>query len=93
MCCGSRDNGMPRPHRIALPLRIGLVAATLLLAACGLTASGIAVTSILRHSLIKRVDQNLEDASHGWAQAPLVTSVELLRAQRRARWARQDGRQ
>jgi len=65
---------MPRQHRIALPLRVGLVAATLLLAACGLTASGIAVTSILRHSLIQRVDQTLEDASRGWAQAPHGTS-------------------
>src|SRR3984957_395063 len=66
---------MPRHHRAALPLRVGLVAATLLLAACGLTASGIAVTSILRHSLIKRVDQTLQEgASRGWAQAPLGTS-------------------
>jgi two-component system, OmpR family, sensor kinase len=61
---------MPKRHRAALPLRVGLVAATLLLAACGLLASGIAVTSILRHSLINRVDQNLDDASRGWAQAP-----------------------
>ena len=38
--------------------------------ACGLTASGIAVTSILQHSLIKRADQTLEEASRGWAQAP-----------------------
>jgi two-component system OmpR family sensor kinase len=66
---------MPRHHRAALPLRVGLVAATLLLAACGLTASGIAVTSILRHSLIKRVDQTLQEGSRrGWAQAPLGTS-------------------
>ena len=66
---------MPRRHRAALSLRVGLVAATLLLAACGLTASGIAVTSILRHSLIKRVDQTLQEASRrGWAQAPLGTS-------------------
>jgi two-component system, OmpR family, sensor kinase len=61
---------MPRQLRIALPLRIVLVAALLLLAGCGLTASGIAVTEALRHSLIKRVDQTLEEASHGWAQAP-----------------------
>ena len=65
---------MPRQRRVAIPLRIGLVAATLLLVACGLTASGIAVTSILKHSMIKRVDQNLVDASHGWAQAPQATS-------------------
>jgi two-component system OmpR family sensor kinase len=66
---------MPRHHRAAVPLRVGLVAATLLLAACGLTASGIAVTSILRHSLIKRVDQTLQEGTRrGWAQAPLGTS-------------------
>jgi two-component system OmpR family sensor kinase len=53
-----------------VPLRVGLVAALLLLAACGLTASGIAVTGILRHSLIQRVDQTLEEASRSWAQAP-----------------------
>ncbi|MGA8546991.1 MAG: HAMP domain-containing sensor histidine kinase [Mycobacterium sp.] len=61
---------MPRKFRVAVPLRVGLIAALLLLAACGLTASGIAVTSILRHSLIQRVDQTLEEASRGWAQAP-----------------------
>ncbi|WP_319449675.1 MULTISPECIES: HAMP domain-containing sensor histidine kinase [unclassified Mycobacterium] len=53
-----------------IPLRVGLVAATLVLVACGLLASGVAVTSILRHSLINRVDQTLLDASRGWAQAP-----------------------
>ena len=56
--------------RRGVPLRVGLVAATLVLVACGLLASGIAVTSILRHSLIGRVDQTLLDASRGWAQAP-----------------------
>ena len=53
-----------------VPLRVGLVAATLVLVACGLLASGIAVTSILRHTLINRVDETLLDASRGWAQAP-----------------------
>jgi two-component system, OmpR family, sensor kinase len=53
-----------------LPLRVGLVAATLLLVACGLATSGVAVTSILRHSLISRIDSTLLDASRGWAQAP-----------------------
>ncbi|ORV11258.1 sensor histidine kinase [Mycobacterium celatum] len=61
---------MGRHRRGALPLRVSLVAATLVLVACGLATSGVAVTSILRHSLINRVDQNLEDASRGWAQAP-----------------------
>jgi two-component system, OmpR family, sensor kinase len=53
-----------------VPLRVGLVAATLVLVACGLLASGVAVTSILRHSLTNRVDQTLLDASRSWAQAP-----------------------
>jgi two-component system, OmpR family, sensor kinase len=61
---------MPKQHRTAVPLRVGLVAATLLLAACGLMTSGIAVTSILRHSLINRVDQTLLDASRSWALSP-----------------------
>src|SRR3954447_13055950 len=53
-----------------IPLRVGLVAATLVLVACGLLASGIAVTTILRHDLTNRVDQTLLDASRSWAQAP-----------------------
>jgi two-component system, OmpR family, sensor kinase len=53
-----------------LPLRIGLVAATLVLVTCGLVTSGVAVTSILRHSLISRIDSNLLEASRSWAQAP-----------------------
>ena len=83
---------MPRRVRAAVPLRVGLVAALLLLAACGLTASGIAVTEILRHSLIQRVDQTLEEGSRaagrrhrrgppGASRAdPGASAVELLRA-------------
>src|SRR5659263_411122 len=56
--------------RRGVPLRVSLVAALLVLVGGGLLASGIAVTSILRHSLISRVDQTLMDASRGWAQAP-----------------------
>jgi two-component system OmpR family sensor kinase len=54
----------------ALPLRVSLVAAMLLLVGCGLLGSGIAVTSILQHSLMSRVDERLFDASTGWAQEP-----------------------
>jgi two-component system OmpR family sensor kinase len=61
---------MVRKPRRGLPLRIGLVAATLALVACGLAVSGIAVTSILRHSLVSRIDSTLLDASRGWAQNP-----------------------
>jgi two-component system OmpR family sensor kinase len=57
-------------RRRGVPLRVGLVAATLILVACGLAVSGVAVTSILRQSLINRVDQRLIEASRGWAQAP-----------------------
>ncbi|WP_371868970.1 sensor histidine kinase [Mycobacterium botniense] len=53
-----------------MPLRVSLVAATLLLVACGLLVQGIAVTSILHHELFNRVDQTLLDASRGWALAP-----------------------
>ena len=62
------DTGVPAQR--TLPLRVSLVAAMLLLVGCGLLASGIAVTSILRHSLLNRVDERLVDASTGWAQQP-----------------------
>ncbi|MGF7124692.1 sensor histidine kinase [Rhodococcus sp. AG1013] len=52
----------------ALPLRITLVAALLLLAAAGLLASGVAVTSAMESSLIARTDRQLFDAAHGWAK-------------------------
>ena len=55
--------GMAGLRGRGVPLRVGLVAATLVLVACGLLASGIAVTSILRHTLINRVDETLLDAS------------------------------
>nr|WP_218621447.1 HAMP domain-containing sensor histidine kinase [Mycolicibacterium hippocampi] len=51
-------------------MRVALVAATLVLVACGLLASGVAVTTILQHSLMNRVDDTLLDASRGWAQVP-----------------------
>ena len=81
-----------------MPLRVGLVAATLVLVACGLLASGIAVTTILRHDLTNRVDETLLDASRSWASAPRRMpsppterpngppgAVELLRARHRHR--------
>ena len=53
--------------RAAIPLRVSLVAATLVLVACGLAVSGIVVTSILLNSQIRRIDRSLLDASRGWA--------------------------
>jgi two-component system, OmpR family, sensor kinase len=61
---------MANKVRRGLPLRVGLVAATLALVGCGLAFSGVAVTSILRHVLVARIDQTLLEASRGWAQAP-----------------------
>jgi two-component system OmpR family sensor kinase len=72
-------------RRRGIPLRVGLVAATLVLVACGLLASGIAVTSIMRHSLISRVDQSLLDASRGWAQAPRRTPAAPIEGPNPAR--------
>jgi two-component system, OmpR family, sensor kinase len=68
-----------------IPLKVGLVAATLVLVACGLLASGIAVTSILRHSLTNRVDQTLLDASRSWAQAPRRTPMPPIEGPNPAR--------
>src|SRR6201996_4031715 len=61
---------MANQPRRGLPLRVGLVAATLALVACGLAISGIMVTSILKHSLVSRIDQTLLEASRSWAVAP-----------------------
>ncbi len=52
----------------AVPLRIGLVVAMVLLAATVLVASGIAVTSALSRSLTERTDEQLRDAANSWAQ-------------------------
>ncbi|MFD4267941.1 sensor histidine kinase [Rhodococcus sp. NPDC058481] len=51
-----------------MPLRFTLVAALLVLAALGLLASGVAVTSSMERSLIDRTDTMLRDASRGWAK-------------------------
>lgn len=66
---------MANRYRRGVPLRVGLVAATLVLVACGLLASGVAVTSILRQNLISRIDSTLMDATRTWAQAPFRHAV------------------
>lgn len=53
-----------------LPLRFTLVAALLLLVGLGLLGSGVAVTSALETSLMRRLDQQLIEASQGWAAKP-----------------------
>ncbi|MGA7131495.1 MAG: HAMP domain-containing sensor histidine kinase [Mycobacterium sp.] len=65
---------MLKQLRAAIPLRVSLVAATLVLVACGLAVSGIVVTSILLNSQIRRVDRSLLDASRGWALAHRTVS-------------------
>lgn len=50
------------------PLRVTLVAALLILTGLGLLASGVAVTSAMKNSLITRVDTSLRDASLTWAK-------------------------
>nr|MDT0523011.1 HAMP domain-containing protein [Streptomyces sp. DSM 41633] len=59
-----------RVERHGVPLRVGLVAVALVLVAGGLLASGIAVTSIMRHTEVSRFDQTLLDAAGSWAQEP-----------------------
>lgn len=59
--------GTVKPLRDILPLKVSLVAATLAMVAIGLLAQGYAVTTILRHRLIGRIDATLTDAAHGWA--------------------------
>ncbi|KAA1428637.1 sensor histidine kinase [Mycolicibacter arupensis] len=59
--------GTVKPLRDILPLKVSLVAATLAMVAIGLLAQGYAVTTILRHRLIGRIDATLIDAANGWA--------------------------
>ncbi len=58
----------PAGRLAAVPLRVTLVLALVALAAAGLLASGVAVTSALRAALIDRVDQQLEQQAQTWAR-------------------------
>nr|WP_238423348.1 HAMP domain-containing sensor histidine kinase [Gordonia sp. 'Campus'] len=55
-------------RRRGVPLRLSLVALTVLLVAVGLLASGLAVTSSMRQDLISRTDDGLENAVRTWAE-------------------------
>ncbi|MCG7634560.1 HAMP domain-containing histidine kinase [Gordonia McavH-238-E] len=57
-----------KPRKRGVPLRISLVALTLLLVVLGLLASGVAVTSSMRQDLIARADDGLENAVRTWAE-------------------------
>ncbi|WP_433681277.1 sensor histidine kinase [Nocardia sp. CA-119907] len=52
----------------AVPLRVTLVLALVLLSALGLLASGMVVTSALENSLLHRTDQQLRDAVMAWSR-------------------------
>ncbi|MGL4307167.1 MAG: HAMP domain-containing protein, partial [Mycobacteriaceae bacterium] len=56
--------------RHGLPLRVTLIAALLLLVGFGLLSSAVVVTSAMENSLISRIDDQLIDASQGWAREP-----------------------
>lgn len=51
----------------AVPLRVTLVLALVLLSALGLLVSGVVVTSSMHHILFDRVDRQLLEASRSWA--------------------------
>lgn len=51
-----------------IPLRISLVALTMVLVAVGLLVSGISVTSAMRSDMLSRTDQGLKSAIETWAK-------------------------
>ncbi|PKZ63789.1 two-component sensor histidine kinase [Gordonia terrae] len=57
-----------KTRKRGVPLRISLVALTVLLVVLGLLASGVAVTSSMRQDLIARADDGLENAVRTWAE-------------------------
>ncbi|MDF6101990.1 sensor histidine kinase [Gordonia hongkongensis] len=61
------STGRRTPKR-GVPLRVSLVALTVLLVAIGLLASGVAVTSSMRQDLISRADEGLENSVRTWAE-------------------------
>ena len=71
MIAAAENDQLPKRGRFrlhSLPLRFTLVAALLVLAALGLLASGVAVTSALENSLTQRTDKTLYEAVDGWAK-------------------------
>ncbi|MGV9826703.1 sensor histidine kinase, partial [Gordonia sp. NPDC003429] len=57
-----------RPHKHGVPLRVSLVALTLVLVVIGLLVSGIAVTSAMKSDLMSRTDTGLINAVDTWAK-------------------------
>ena len=57
-----------------VPLRVSLVALTVLLVAVGLLVSGIAVTSAMKSDLMSRTDTGLVTAVDTWAKPKMRIS-------------------
>ena len=60
-------SGHPGHFLSHYPLRISLVVVIAVLVAMGLTVSGVSVTTTLQRFLIQRVDEQLDQATNGWA--------------------------
>ncbi|WP_020105143.1 cell wall metabolism sensor histidine kinase WalK [Nocardia sp. 348MFTsu5.1] len=65
-----------RPRR-GVPLRVSLVALTLVLVTLGLLVSGIAVTTAMRNDLMSRTDKSLREAAAGWARPRALPPGEM----------------
>ncbi|MFQ6397518.1 sensor histidine kinase [Nocardia sp. KC 131] len=66
---------MLRRRLSAVPLRVGLVIALIVLAALALVAAGAAVTSALSKLLTARTDEQLYDSAHSWAEPRAMRQV------------------
>lgn len=58
----------PESPRRGVPLRVSLVALTLVLVMLGLLVSGVAVTSAMKNNLMDRTDRSLREASQSFAR-------------------------
>lgn len=72
------DSGSRIGRVRGVPLRVSLVALTLILVVLGLGASGVAVTSAMRADLIDRTDESLRTAMGGWARPDDVPRGPIL---------------
>lgn len=52
----------------AIPLRVGLVVVLVALAASVLLGAGVVLTSVMSRALTDRIDEQLVDAAHSWAE-------------------------
>ena len=64
-------------QRRGIPLRVSLVALTLVLVTMGLLVSGVAVTSAMRDNLMDRTDNSLREAAAGWARPRALPPAQM----------------